>query len=74
MKSSSEELQAAGAETLLTCREVTFRYEKEGREVLRKLSLTLKQGELLAVMGGNGAGKSTLLHVLNGLMKRSAAG
>lgn len=57
------------ASSLLTCREVTFRYEKEGREVLRKLSLTLKQGELLAVMGGNGAGKSTLLHVLNGLMK-----
>lgn len=57
------------AEPLLTCREVTFRYEKEGREVLRKLTLTLKQGELLAVMGGNGAGKSTLLHVLNGLMK-----
>lgn len=57
------------AEPLLTCREVTFRYEKEGREVLRKLSLTLKQGELLAVMGGNGAGKSTLLYVLNGLMK-----
>ncbi|WP_341346729.1 ABC transporter ATP-binding protein [Paenibacillus sp. FSL H3-0469] len=69
MKSSSEGFQAAGAESLLTCREVTFRYEKEGREVLRKLSLTLKQGELLAVMGGNGAGKSTLLHVLNGLMK-----
>ncbi|MEK3795864.1 ATP-binding cassette domain-containing protein [Paenibacillus sp. FSL R7-0204] len=57
------------AASLLTCREVSFRYEKEGREVLRKLSLTLKQGELLAVMGGNGAGKSTLLHVLNGLMK-----
>ncbi|MEK4518343.1 ABC transporter ATP-binding protein [Paenibacillus sp. FSL H8-0122] len=69
VKSPSEELQAAFAKTMLTCREVTFRYEKEGREVLRKLSLTLKQGELLAVMGGNGAGKSTLLHVLNGLMK-----
>lgn len=69
VKFSSEELQAAGAETLLFCREVTFRYEKEGREVLRKLSLTLKQGEFLAVMGGNGAGKSTLLHVLSGLMK-----
>ena len=69
VNSSSEGFQAAAAETLLTCREVTFRYEKEGREVLKKLSLTLKQGEFLAVMGGNGAGKSTLLHVLNGLMK-----
>lgn len=69
VKTSSEGLQAAGAEPLLTCREVSFRYEKESREVLKKLSLTLKQGEFLAVMGGNGAGKSTLLHVLNGLMK-----
>jgi energy-coupling factor transport system ATP-binding protein len=62
-------LPAPSAEILLSCREVTFRYDKEGREVLRKLSLTLRRGELLAVMGGNGAGKSTLLHVLGGLMK-----
>ncbi|WP_052415990.1 ABC transporter ATP-binding protein [Paenibacillus sp. FSL R5-0912] len=62
-------LPASSAEILLSCRELTFRYDKEGREVLRKLSLTLKRGELLAVMGGNGAGKSTLLHVLSGLMK-----
>lgn len=54
---------------LLTCREVTFRYAKEEQEVLKKLSLTLRQGEFLAVMGGNGAGKSTLLHVLSGLLK-----
>lgn len=62
-------LPAPSAEILLSCREVTFRYDKEGREVLRKLTITLRRGELLAVMGGNGAGKSTLLHVLSGLMK-----
>ncbi|AIQ27708.1 hypothetical protein P40081_05535 [Paenibacillus sp. FSL P4-0081] len=66
---SPVKLPAPSAEILLSCREVTFRYDKEGREVLRKLSLTLRRGELLAVMGGNGAGKSTLLHVLGGLMK-----
>ncbi|UQZ34999.1 ABC transporter ATP-binding protein [Paenibacillus sp. PK3_47] len=55
--------------SLLSCREVTFRYEKDGPEVLKKLTLSLQQGELLAVMGGNGAGKSTLLHVLSGLAK-----
>ncbi len=60
---------AAPASALLTCRELTFRYAKEEREVLKKLSLTLQQGEFLAVMGGNGAGKSTLLHVLSGLLK-----
>lgn len=37
--------------------------------MLRKLTLSLHRGELLAIMGGNGAGKSTLLHVLGGLAK-----
>lgn len=61
-------LQVSGT-PLLGCREVTFRYQKDGPEVLKKLTLSLYQGELLAVMGGNGAGKSTLLHVLSGLAK-----
>ncbi|MNO21763.1 putative HMP/thiamine import ATP-binding protein YkoD [compost metagenome] len=60
---------APSSELLLSCREVTFRYSKDGAEVLKKLSLSLYRGELLAVMGGNGTGKSTLLHVLNGLLK-----
>lgn len=60
---------AIAATPLLSCREVTFRYEKDGPEVLRKLSLSLHRGEVLAIMGGNGAGKSTLLHVLGGLVK-----
>ena len=33
-------------------------------DVLRDIDLTLKEGELLAVVGRSGAGKSTLLHVL----------
>lgn len=60
---------APSPEPLLSCRDVTFRYTKDGAEVLKKLSLSLYRGELLAVMGGNGAGKSTLLHILNGLLK-----
>ncbi len=66
---STASIQIPPAEPLLSCREVTFRYTKDGAEVLKKLSLSLYRGELLAVMGGNGAGKSTLLHVLNGLLK-----
>ncbi|MFF2911933.1 ABC transporter ATP-binding protein [Paenibacillus sp. NPDC057934] len=61
--------ESALAEEILKAREITFRYEKEGPEVLKKLSMSLFRGELLAILGGNGAGKSTLLHLLNGLAK-----
>ncbi len=38
----------------------------EGKAILRGLNLTVKSGEIHAVMGPNGSGKSTLSHVLMG--------
>ncbi|MEO5952280.1 MAG: ATP-binding cassette domain-containing protein, partial [Chloroflexia bacterium] len=38
----------------------------EGREILKGVSLTVKQGEVHALMGPNGSGKSTLVNALMG--------
>ncbi len=48
-------------------RNVSFRYETDGKDVIRNLSLTLEPGEHLAVVGLNGAGKTTLVKLICGL-------
>ena len=37
--------------------------------VLRRLSLHVKQGEIVTIIGANGAGKSTLLRTITGLLR-----
>ena len=54
-------------ETAMELKNVWFRYGKNTPDVLRNLSLTVRHGELLTILGGNGTGKSTLLSVLNGV-------
>lgn len=45
-------------------RNVSFQYPKAEKYALKNLSLTLKAGERLAVVGLNGAGKSTFIKLL----------
>lgn len=55
--------------TAMELRSVSFRYEKDGKDVLRELSCTFAAGQFTALLGGNGSGKTTLLSLLAGLRR-----
>ncbi len=48
----------------LTLENVSFRYPETTRDVLKDLSLTIRAGEHVALVGENGSGKTTLLKLL----------
>jgi energy-coupling factor transport system ATP-binding protein len=55
-------------ETLIEIDDLWYRYDVSGY-ALRGVSMQIRAGELLAVMGRNGSGKTTLVRHLNGLLR-----
>ena len=48
---------------------ITYRYTEEAaRPAVDEVSLSIKQGEWVAIIGHNGSGKSTLAKLINGLL------
>lgn len=61
--------EAQASKPALTGKNLWFRYDRNGEDVLRGLNLAVNQGEVFAIVGGNGSGKSTLLKILCGMQK-----
>lgn len=57
-------------ETIIKTEELSFGY-RSGQPVLNNISLEIKRGECVAIIGQNGAGKTTLAKHFNGLHKPS---
>ena len=48
---------------------VTFRYSEDGPAILNDLSLSIRPGEYVAIVGKTGCGKSTLMKLLLGFIR-----
>lgn len=49
----------------ITLEDVTFAYDKEKENVLEHASMSMKQGEKVAIVGRSGAGKSTIIQMIS---------
>ena len=59
----------SGGSLAVSCEGVSFSYPGAERPALSEVSLGLRKGEYVGVVGPNGGGKSTLVRLLNGLLR-----
>ncbi|MEA4960232.1 ABC transporter ATP-binding protein [Lutispora sp.] len=52
---------------IIKLKDVWFKYEKNLPDVIKDLSLEVREGEFYCIVGGNGAGKTTALSVISGI-------
>ena len=55
----------------LEIRNLSFTYPNSTKSVIENISLSIKEGEHIALIGGTGSGKSTLIKLLAGLFEPS---
>lgn len=60
---------SSGEDTVLRLKDLWFRYEKNGPDILRGVKLTVQRGRLHALVGGNGTGKTTTLKAICDICK-----
>lgn len=73
-RAQAERVLAAsvGKGVAFVCDSVTFRYHDADFDVLKDITLTVRPGETVALVGPSGEGKTTMLKLILGLMKPTA--
>ncbi len=56
------------SDEMIVLKDVCYKYEDTARNAVNHVSLTVRRGEMVAVLGRNGSGKSTLVKLMNGLI------
>ena len=65
-ESNQGKITLKGIKGDIVMKDISFKYEDNGPLILNKLSLNIKEGEYLAIVGQTGCGKSTLVRLLLG--------
>lgn len=74
MEENTEQDMTVPADVMIECDSLVKIYKTKDIEVLalQGLDLTVKRGELMAIIGNSGSGKSTFLNMIGGLDRPSA--
>lgn len=70
-ESLSEKLteKTAISPEIVNIKNITFAYDKKGRDVLDRLDFKAYEGKIHCIIGANGSGKTTLLKIIAGIKK-----
>lgn len=69
LRNKTQKIGVKSDENEIFCKNVFFRYEKNGKDILKDVSYYISKGKIYGIAGGNGSGKSTFLKVLSGSEK-----
>ena len=61
-------------EEMIRLERASYRYPQSDEYTLRDISLSIREGEFVALMGENGAGKTTLCQLMTGIIPKSQGG
>lgn len=50
-------------------KDVWFKYEKQGPDIIKDLSFEVQQGQFYCIVGGNGTGKTSTLSLMSGILQ-----
>lgn len=50
-------------------KDVWFKYDKHGPDIIKDLSFEVKQGQFYSIVGGNGTGKTSTLSLMSGILQ-----